>query len=325
MANKLRTNPEARFLSPGRTGPAGPRHKRCEALPDIEWALLLSDKPVGGAIVARTACALPNGLRWRRVGASEREKTQRLLRSSMWRLPMGTATKNGKTALLRVRDRIEMPGLTLLPARASENERVGYIRTHTRAMQACGRRTLQHAWLVGHEVAKLKQIRKDLMGARWDRYLRDAFDFGDRQASTLMRLARSFPTCRSLPPDIRSIRGAIESLRLKRECDTAEAQARSGPKYGSALSTEKRTRNGETGASDAWDNSSDESWAGMSHVAPSTPIPSSVRAELQAITRDLWEIARTDRAALRKVRDFVRKQRRIASGKGKRASARRAG
>jgi hypothetical protein len=236
---------------------------------------------------------------------------------------MGMATKNGKTASLRARDRIEMPGLTLLPARASQNERVGYIRTHTRAMQACGRRTLQHAWLVGHEVAKLKQIRKDLMGARWDRYLRDEFDFGDRQASTLMRLARSFPTCRSLPPDIRSIRGAIESLRLKRECDTAEAQARSGSKYGRALPAKTGKRNGETG--DAWENSSDESWEGMSHVAPSTPIPSSVRAELQAITRDLWEIARADRAALRKVREFVRKQRRIASGTGKRASAKRAG
>ncbi len=238
---------------------------------------------------------------------------------------MGTATKNGKTALLRGRDRIEMPGLTLLPARASENERVGYIRTHTRAMQACGRRTLQHAWLVGHAVAKLKQIRKDLMGARWDRYLRDAFDFGDRQASTLMRLARSFPTCRSLPPDIRSIRGAIESLRLKRECDTAEGNVRSGSKYGRALSAKTGKRNGETGTDAAWENLSEESCAGMSVVAPSTPIPSSVRAELQAITRDLWEIARVDRTALRKVREFVRRQRRIASGKGKRASAKRAG
>ena len=224
---------------------------------------------------------------------------------------MGTTTKNGRTALQRPRDRIQMPGLTRLPARASENERVGYIRTHAQAMQVCGRRTLQHAWLVGAELAKLKRIRRDLTGARWDRYLRDTFEFGERQSSTLMRLAKSFPTCGALPPDVNSIRGAIESLRINRECEAAESRSRSDRARGSAGRT-----------SDAWTGPGDGSNA-ATFASPSTPIPPAVRRELQAVTQDLWEIARTDRAALKRVAILVRKQCRAASGKAKRPNASR--
>ncbi len=239
---------------------------------------------------------------------------------------MGTATKNGRTTLQKSRDRIEMPGLTRLSARADEDERVGYIRTHAHAMQACGRRTLQHAWLVGRELATLKTIRRDLTGSRWDRYLQDTFDFGERQSSTLMRLAKSFPTCGSLPPDINSIRGAIESLRINRECDAAEARSRSDGVRGGARASDERERGSADGTSDAWMAPDEESCA-ATFAAPPTPIPPEVRRELQAVTKDLWELARTDRAGLKRVRVFVSKQCRAAAGKAKRpnASRRRAG
>ncbi len=44
-----------------------PWHSSREASPAIEWAFLLSDKPVGGAIVLWTLCLLPNDLRRRGV------------------------------------------------------------------------------------------------------------------------------------------------------------------------------------------------------------------------------------------------------------------
>ena len=239
---------------------------------------------------------------------------------------MGTATNNGRTTLQKSRDRIEMPRLTPLSAKASGNERVVYIRTHARAMQACERRTLQHAWLVGVELAKLKKVRMDLTGARWDRYLRKTFDFGERQSSTLMRLAKSFPTCGSLPPDINSIRGAIESLRIKRECDVVEARSRSDSVGGVAHATSERARDSAGWPSGVSTASGDEPLA-ATFAAPSTPISAAVRRELQAVTKDLWELARTGRAALKRVTVFVRKERRAASAKAKRpdASRRRAG
>ena len=235
---------------------------------------------------------------------------------------MGTATKIGRKS----RDRIEMPGLTHLSAKASGNERVAYIRTHARAMQACGRRTLQHAWLVGLELAKLKKVRMDLTGARWDRYLRKTFDFGERQSSTLMRLAKSFPTCRSLPPDINSIRGAIESLRINRECDAVEARPRTNSIRGGARATGERVGD-STGWPSGVSKAPVDEPLSATFAAPSNPIPPAVRRELQAVTKDLWELARTDRAALKRVRVFVTKQCRGAAGKAKRpnASRRRAG
>lgn len=239
---------------------------------------------------------------------------------------MGTATNNGRTAIQKPRDRIEMPRLTPLSAKASGTERVVYIRTHARAMQACGRRTLQHAWLVGVELAKLKKVRMDLTGTRWDRYLRKTFDFGERQSSTLMRLAKSFPTCGSLPPDINSIRGAIESLRINRECDAAEARPRSDSMRGGARAMGERAHDSAGWPSGVSTASGDEPLA-ATFAAPSTPISAAVRRELQAVTKDLWELARTDRAALKRVRVFVSKQCRAAAGKAKRpnASRRRAG
>ena len=62
-------------------------------------------------------------------------------------MPANTAIRRAATETLTI------PALRILSSSATEKERVAFIKQHIRAIELCGRRTIQHAWLVGRELA----------------------------------------------------------------------------------------------------------------------------------------------------------------------------
>ena len=96
-------------------------------------------------------------------------------------------------------ERLEVPPLNILPSSATEKQRIEFVRKHLDAMVSCGRRSLQHAWLVGRELDYIRKKRAELKGRQWHRFVQTEFKIGERQAFDLMRVFRSFPGLRSLP------------------------------------------------------------------------------------------------------------------------------
>jgi hypothetical protein len=115
----------------------------------------------------------------------------------------------------RSTEKIEVLTLTLLSSGATEKQRINFIRQHLDAVALCGHRSIQHAWLVGRELDWLRQKRPELRGDAWTRFVKAGFRIGNAQAYSLLRLFRAFPSLRSLPKGIESVRGAIEWLQAE--------------------------------------------------------------------------------------------------------------
>ena len=73
-------------------------------------------------------------------------------------MPSNTAIRRAATEALTI------PTLRILSSAANEKERIAFVKQHIRAIEMCGRRTIQHAWLVGRELAYIKEQRADLRG-----------------------------------------------------------------------------------------------------------------------------------------------------------------
>ncbi len=188
-----------------------------------------------------------------------------------------------------VSEKLEVPTLSILSSGASHNERIAYIRKHIQAMETCGRRGIAHAWVAGREIQYLRQRMPDLHGRAWDKFLKKHFGIGDRHARDIIRLHRAFPTLKSLPKGVDSIRGAIAHLRD--EAETRDAVRHAVNSKGSEPKTA-------------------DSSVEVEFYPPQVGLPSSsrIRAELRAIHQELQVIAATDRAAFSQIRDYIHKQ-----------------
>lgn len=213
-----------------------------------------------------------------------------------------------RSAISRVKsETVELPALNILSSAATEAERIRYVVRHIKAMTLCGRKTLQFAWLVGRELVYLKEARPDLCGRAWDRFLKRNIGIGERQAYDIMRVHRAYPTVRSLPEDIYSVRGAIEHLKTQKDIGKAEGRA----------------ANGGAGSGSAVGHSCSSSTEVQVHPAQiGLPSSARTRAELRAVHQQIAEIALMDAAAFKKVRDFIRKQHEIATRKARRSRPR---
>lgn len=186
-----------------------------------------------------------------------------------------------------VNEKLEVPALSILSSGASHNERISYIRKHIQAMETCGRRGIAHAWVAGREIQYLRQTKPDLHGRAWDKFLKKHFGIGDRHARDIIRLHRAFPTLKSLPKGVDSIRGAIAHLR-------DEAETRDAVRH--AISSKRA------------EPKTVDSPVEVEFYPPQIGLPSAIRAKLRAIHEELVVIAATDRAAFGQIRDYIRKQ-----------------
>ena len=215
-------------------------------------------------------------------------------------------------------ERIAVSALSLLSSSATDKERIAYIKRHVESMTACGRRSLQHAWLVGRELIYTKEKQPDLSGYEWHKFVQRHFNIGERWAFDLMRLHRSFRTLRSIPQGVETVSGAIAALRVKREVEDAEASTGRTPS-----SSRKDSSSGER------DTGSKAEAAAATVHAPSVALSASpqVRMHLIAMQQELREIASMDMAAFRKVRAIVREShtRVCRASTRKSAQTRRAG
>jgi len=195
-------------------------------------------------------------------------------------------------------ERLEVPALSILSSGATHTERVGYIRKHLRAMEACGRRTIQHGWLVGRELLYVRESKPELRGRTWDKFLKDDFGIGERYARELVRVHRAFPSVKSIPKGVESVRGAVAHLRAETEICQAM----------------KRVADGRLGESNTTDTP-----VATQFFPPPIGLPSSsrIRAELRATQQELLEIAATDRAAFKQVREYVHRQHQRVQRKSK--------
>ncbi len=201
---------------------------------------------------------------------------------------------------------IEVPPLRLLSSSATDVERIAFIKCHLDAMERCGRRTIQHAWLVGRELVYIHEKRVDLRGRAWIAFIKKHFDLGETQAFGVMRISRAFPTLRSIPAGIDSIRGAIAHLQARREVEDAESRV--------------RERSRDSGRSAARDDTRESGPLGSPGEVESfqpSALPTSARtcAQLRTAQRQLAEIAAGDATAFRKVRDLIRRQHALVRGR----------
>ncbi len=134
-------------------------------------------------------------------------------------MPASTAIRRAATETLTI------PTLRILSSAATEKERIAFVKEHIRAIELCGRRTIQHAWLVGRELAYIKEQRADLRGRAWVAFTKKHFDLGETQSFNLMRVSRGYPSLKSLPKGIESVRGAIADLQVRKEIEQAEGRA----------------------------------------------------------------------------------------------------
>ena len=194
---------------------------------------------------------------------------------------------------------IAVPALRLLSSSAGEDERIAFIKCHLDAMERCGRRTIQHAWLVGRELLYVHEKRRDLRGRMWIAFIKKHFDLGETQAFGLMRISRAFPTLRSIPTGIDSIRGAIAHLQARREVEDAESRVRERPRDFGRWAARGAAREAEPLGSPG----------AVESFQPSA-LPTSARtcAQLRTAQRQLAEIAASDATAFGKVRDLIRRQ-----------------
>ncbi len=207
---------------------------------------------------------------------------------------------------------LEVPALRILSSNVTEAERIAFIKKHIRAIELVGRRTIQHAWLVGRELLYIKDQRADLRGRVWVAFLKKNFALGETQAFNLMRVNRAFPSLRSLPKGIESVRGAIAHLQARQEIEEAEGRAAGRP----------RACRRSTGCAETHDTgSSDET----EFYRPSSAIPSSARTreQLRTAQQQLAEIAASDAGAFERVRTIIRQQHARIRSKSKRTSTKR--
>ena len=218
-------------------------------------------------------------------------------------------------------ERIEVPALTILSSSVSDKQRLQFIRQHLDAMTLCGRRSLQHAWLVGRELDYFKDKRVDLRGGSWHRFVKTEFRLGERQAHDLTRVFRSFPGLRSLPKGIDSISGAITYLQVRAQINEAENRGIAA-----------RTPSASDDGTPEWEHGEDASGTDGTHSETATtlvdeplcilPGSARVREELRTMQQRLVQIAAADRAAFRKVKEFVRQQHaRVCNGNSPKAKA----
>jgi len=194
---------------------------------------------------------------------------------------------------------IEVPPLRLLSSSAEEAERIAFIKCHLDAMERCGRRTIQHGWLVGRELVYIHEKRPDLRGRAWIAFIKKHFDLGETQAFGVMRISKAFPTLRSIPAGIDSIRGAIAHLQARREVEDAESRVRERPRDFGRWAARGDAREAGPPAS-----------PGEVESFQPSALPTSARtcAQLRTAQRQLAEIAAGDATAFRKVRDLIRRQ-----------------
>ncbi len=188
-------------------------------------------------------------------------------------------------------DSLEVPALRILSSAATEKERIAFVKQHIRAIEICGRRTIQHAWLVGRELAYIKEQRADLRGRAWVVFTKKHFDLAETQSFNLMRVSKGYPSLKSLPKGIESVRGAIADLQVRKEIEQAEGRAK-GVSNARHTSTEYAdVRETET-------------------FRPSAALPTSARARAQLRTaqQQLAEIAASDATAFKKVRTVIQQQ-----------------
>ncbi len=110
--------------------------------------------------------------------------------------------------------KIDMPTLCMLPSDATDAQRIPFIRRHIAGMDACDRRKIQHAWLAGRELVRIKENRPDLRGRAWNAFVKKHFGLAETQPFNLMRVYRGFPTFKAIPNDVVSVRSAILRLQL---------------------------------------------------------------------------------------------------------------
>ena len=194
---------------------------------------------------------------------------------------------------------LEVPTLRILSSSATEAERIAFVKQHIRAIELCGRRTIQHAWLAGHQLLYIKEQRADLRGRAWVAFIRKHFDLGERQAYDIMRVNRAFPSLKAFPRGIESVRGAIAHLQAKQEVDEAESRA-------DGRSRASRRQTGYTSERESEPRGPSEA----EFYRPSAALPSSARTrdQLRTAQQQLAEIAASDAAAFRKVRAIIQQQ-----------------
>jgi hypothetical protein len=209
-------------------------------------------------------------------------------------MPTNTAIRGADTEALQV------AMLRLLSSSATEADRIAFIKSHLRAIELCGRRTIQHAWLVGRELLYLKEKRPDLRGRAWAAFLKRHFGLGERQAYDIMRVNRAFPALKALPPGIESVRGAIALLQAKQEVEEAENGA-----TGVSRGCRRSTGYADARADEPRGPSSDAEF-----YRPSAALPSSARTrgQLRIAQQQLAEIAASDAAAFKQVREVIHQQ-----------------
>jgi len=186
---------------------------------------------------------------------------------------------------------LTIPTLRILSSAASQKERIAFVKQHIRAIGVCGRRTIQHAWLVGRELAYIKEQRADLRGRAWVAFTKKHFDLGETQSFNLIRVSKGYPSLKSLPKGIESVRGAIADLQVRKEIESAEGRA-------------KRVSNACCTSTAYADVSETETYR------PSAALPTSARTrdQLRTAQQQLAEIAASDAAAFAKVRAVIQKQ-----------------
>ena len=208
-------------------------------------------------------------------------------------MPSSTAIRRAATETLTI------PTLRILSSAATEKERIAFVKHHIEAIEQCGRRTIQHAWLVGRELLYIKEQRADLRGRAWVVFIKKHFGLGERQAYDIMRVNRAFPSFKAFPKGIESVRGAIAHLQAKQEVDEAENRANG--------------RSRASGRQTGYTNERESELHGSSEAEfyrPSAALPSSARTrdQLRTAQQQLAEIAASDAAVFKKVRAIIQQQ-----------------
>ncbi len=208
-------------------------------------------------------------------------------------------------------DSLEVPALRILSSSVTETERVAFIKSHIRAIELCGRRTIHHAWLAGRELIYIKEQRADLRGRAWVAFIKKHFDLGERQAYDIMRVNRAFPSLKAFPKGIESVRGAISHLQANQEVDEATRRA------------DGRTR--ESRRRIEHESESGGSCGEVECYRPSAALPTSARTrdQLRPAQQQLAEIAASDAAAFAKVRAVIQQQHARIRASAKRKTAKK--
>ena len=116
-------------------------------------------------------------------------------------------------------EKVELVKLASLPASATNREREGYIEALHDSLLLCKGRHLECAWYIGRQVPLLK-AKLRLEGKIWKTSCEKAFNIGDRQARSYIKIAETFPTnadLKELLNESDSIRQAVELAKTKQQ------------------------------------------------------------------------------------------------------------